>query len=224
MDVGEGDIRSLAIYQSEVLRLNEYLNTNGMTYVVKREGRPYQCPACKGTGARKQPKGADADALPPPTTAEIARRRCTICHSAKRESIDAALHSGQSLRAIVKQFGTARSAKQRFSPATLLRHKRECLAMTETAGAATAAAGVMGSPCLFCKGKGAIPGRVTSQIIQFPEVAQRKIAADMVAKLSAQLGLDNVNLVRVRGKIARPTSNAQSRAEALRSRANALRR
>lgn len=226
LKVGEGNIRSLAIYQAEVMRCNEYINEHGTTFVIKREGRPYQCPACKGTGIRKRAKDETDDQRAVSAarcTADTVRHRCSVCAARNREEIDAALLSGQSLRVVAKQFAPPRGVKRGLSPATLMRHKRECLAVAETAGESAASTQPAGPPCRFCSGKGAIPGRVTSQIIQFPEVAQRKIASDLVAKLSAQLGLDNVNLVRVRGKMP-SAQRTQSRADALRSRATALRR
>jgi len=184
----EANIRSLAVFQADFLALNEFINLHGTTYTTAR--RPYQCPACKGSGIQPQvrTKGRGAEVKTARPTAQLSPRTCSVCRMRDREEIDAALLKGVSLRKLVGQFGTSRM--------TLHRHKRECLKVaTEKPG---------DRPCKGCKGTGVIKGGDATY--QYPEVARRDIAAAIVQKLSASLGLDNMSLAKLKGVINKPDS------------------
>jgi len=76
---------------------------------------------------------------------------------------------------------------------TLHRHKTECLkVMPEKPG---------GRPCKGCKGTGVIKGGDATH--PYPEVARRDVAAAIVQKLSASLGLDNISLAKLQGGISK---------------------
>ena len=184
----EANIRSLAVFQADFLALNEFINLHGTTYTTAR--RPYQCPACKGSGVQPQvrtkARSAEVEAARP--TTQLSPRTCSVCRMRDREEIDAALLKGVSLRKLVGQFGTSRM--------TLHRHKTECLKVaTEKPG---------DRPCKGCKGTGVIKGGDATY--QYPEVARRDIAAAIVQKLSASLGLDNISLAKLQGGIGKSQS------------------
>jgi hypothetical protein len=184
----EANIRSLAVFQADFLALNEFINLHGTTYTTAR--RPYQCPACKGSGIQPQvrTKGRAPEAEGARPTTQGSRTTCSICRKRDREEIDAALLKGVSLRKLVGQYGTSRM--------TLHRHKTECLKL--------AAEKPGGRPCKGCKGTGVIKGG--NATYQYPEVARRDVAAATVQKLSASLGLDNMSLAKLQGAINKPES------------------
>jgi phage terminase small subunit len=184
----EGNVRALAVYQADFQALDEFINLHGTTHTEAR--RPYQCPACKGSAvqAPAKRKAAAGDAKAERSTPSAARQRCSVCRKRNREQIDAALLKGVPLRQLVEQSGTSVGA--------LHRHKMQCLKVKPAAAP--------DRPCKGCKGTGVIQGGHVTY--QYPEVARRDIAATMVARLSASLGLDNMSLAKLKGVINKPES------------------
>jgi len=184
----EGNIRALAVYQADFQSLDEFINLYGTTYTAPR--RPYQCPACKGSGIQAQVrlKGRATETESVCPTPQRARAACSVCRKRDREEIDAALLKGVPLRQLVGQYGTSRM--------TLHRHKMECLKVKPAVPA--------DRPCKGCKGTGVREGGEATY--QRPEVVRRDVAAAMVAKLSASLGLDNMSLAKLKGVINKPES------------------
>jgi len=184
----EGNIRALAVYQADFQALDEFITLHGTTYKAPR--RPYMCPACKGTAiqASVRRKGPTGDAKPDRSSLLAVRQRCSVCRKRNKEQIDAALLRGTPLRQLVEQTGTSVGA--------LHRHKMQCLKVKPAAPA--------DRPCKGCKGTGVREGGQATY--QYPEVVRRDIAATMVAKLSASLGLDNMSLAKLKGVINKPES------------------
>lgn len=184
-----GKIEALAIAEDNLEVSTAAVNAGGKYATTVKQGRPYQCPACKGTCMRPVPKGSAAAApVQAASRGKIGHRQCSICCSSRRADIDTALGRGDSLRAVAKAFATTKDAA--------MRHKREHL------GRPLRPVGVTpGDPtCLGCGGKGVIIPETREVTEKRPETTDQRYAIDQVAKLSAQLGLDVTSRVRVKGK------------------------
>lgn len=202
-----GKIEALAIAEDNLELATTAVNDGGKYATVVKQGRPYQCPACKGTGIRPLPKGAASTtvAAPEPVAGgKLGHRPCTICTSSRRVEIDTALVRGDSLRAVAVAFATTKDAAARHKRDHLGRPQRPVLLVP---GDRT---------CLGCGGKGMVIPETREDTVKRPETTDQRYAIDQVAKLSGQLGLDVTSRVRVKGKPAE--RRAPSRLQRLQAR------
>lgn len=185
-----GMIEDLAISEDNLEVITSAVTAGGRYVTVVKQGRPYQCPTCKGSGVRPLPKGAQAPtaSAASPTGHRRPGRPCSICGSPQREEIDEALGRGASVNGTAKRFAV--------SPDALLRHKRDHAGKPPR----PVATEVSDRTCLFCGGRGGMFPETHEQILKHPGVADQDKAINQVAKLSAQLGLDVTSRVRVKGK------------------------
>jgi hypothetical protein len=195
-----GMVVMLAILEAEIERTTRFLNENGMSYTALREGQPYKCKVCKGSGV--QPGSSSTTEVAAGTEISHSRgdprgRRCSICGRPELGLMDAALASGRPLRAIARQFATTKDS--------LSRHKRDHLGK-QFRRAASAAVGGDGPPCRACNGTGQVMSKGHAVLVQYAEVAQRKAAVDQATRISANLGLDTVSIARLKGTVAKPPS------------------
>ena len=109
-------IEALAIAEDNLEVTTSFTNAGERYATVVKEGRPYQCTTCKGTGIRPLPKGTAAvpdSGQAPSAPAKVGHRPCSICTSDRRAEIDTALKHGESLSAVSKAFDTTREAVAR---------------------------------------------------------------------------------------------------------------
>jgi phage terminase small subunit len=185
-----GDIEALAIAENNLELITSAVNAGGRYVTVVKQGRPYQCPTCKGSGVRPLPKGAQD---PPASAASPADHRrpgrpCSICGSPRLEEIDAALGRGASVNGTAKRFAVSPDARRR--------HKRDHAGRPSR----PVASGPSDRTCLFCGGRGGMFPETHEQLLKHPGVADQGKAIDQVSKISSQLGLDVTSRVRVKGK------------------------
>jgi phage terminase small subunit len=202
VDADVGDIEALAIAEDNLEAATLHVNVNGKYSTVLKQGRPYQCPACKGSGVRPLPKGhaaspTDADHVPRKATG----RPCSICGHPQRGEIDASLGSGETFRHIAQRFG--------ITPRSALRHKQQHLGKPVRP--------VLVDPedrtCLGCGGKGVIIPETQETSEKRPETTDQRYAIEQIAMLSAKLGLDVSSRAKVKGKVTAP--RGASRLQAL---------
>ena len=188
------DISALAVAADNLRMATLAVNADGKYSTVTKQGRPYQCPACHGSGVRPLPKGhrePGDSSSPAPPAGKTTGRPCTICTATNREKIDAALAAGTSFGSVAKRFGTTKSAA--------FRHKRDHLGRPSPAPrpAIVAAAD---PTCLGCNGTGVIIPEMRETSEKRPEVTEQRYAIDQVVAISAKMGLDVISRVRVKGK------------------------
>jgi phage terminase small subunit len=186
-----GDITALAVALDNLRQATLSVNLNGKYVQVVKQQRPYQCPACKGSGVRPLPKGRPDIPVPPVAPAlpgKLGHRPCSVCTSPQRAEIDAALGRGDSLARITKANGT--------TPQALIRHKRNHLGKPPRP--------VLVDPrdttCQGCGGRGVIIPELRETTEKRPEVTDQRYAIEQVANLSAKMGLDVTSRTRVKGK------------------------
>lgn len=185
-----GDIEALTIAEDQLELVTETVNAGGRYVTAVKEGRPYQCPACKGSGVRPLPKSATAPPMEPArqATGRAPGRPCSICTSSQLVAIEQALTAGESLGAVAKRFGTAKTA--------VFRHKRDHLGKP----ARPVRVDPADRTCLFCGGRGGIQTKSQDLVFKHPGVADQAKLIALVATLSAKLGLDVTSRVKVKGK------------------------
>jgi phage terminase small subunit len=185
-------IEALAIAEDNLEVTTAYTNAGERYATVIKEGRPYQCTTCKGTGLRPLPKGAAAVpdvAQAPSAPTKLGHRPCSICTSDHRAAIDAALKRGDSLGAVSKAFDTTLEA--------VARHRRNHLGGDDPRPVLVDPASRV---CPFCGGRGSVFPKLQEVITKGPATTDQRHAIDQVAMLSAKLGLDVASRVRVKGK------------------------
>lgn len=187
-----GDIEALAIAEDNLEQATILVTANGKYATVIKQGRPYQCPACKGSGVRPMPKGHGervTAAVTAPPLQKATGRQCSICPHPNRGEIDAALGRGESFGSVSKRYGVSKAAA--------FRHKREHLGKPTRPVLIDAA----DPTCLGCSGKGVIIPEMRESSEKRPEVTDQRYAIEQVASLSAKMGLDVTSRVRVKGKV-----------------------
>ena len=184
-------IEALAIAEDNLEVTTSFTNAGERYATVVKEGRPYQCTTCKGTGIRPLPKGTAAvpdSGQAPSAPAKVGHRPCSICTSDRRAEIDAALKHGESLSAVSKAFDTTREA--------VARHRRNHL----DADPRPVLVDLVSRVCPFCGGRGSVFPKLQEMVTKGPATTDQRHAIDQVAMLSAKLGLDVTSRVRVKGK------------------------
>ena len=190
-DSDRGDIEALAIAEDNLESATLDVNVNGKYTTVVKQGRPYQCPACKGSGVRPVVKRS----TPPPTVEKpaavrkVTGRPCSICGAANRPKIDAALGRGESFGSVSKRYGVSKAAAYRHKLDHLGRPSRPVLVAADD------------PTCHGCAGKGVIIPEMREVVEKRPETTDQRYAIDQVAMLSAKLGLDVTSRVRVKGRM-----------------------
>jgi phage terminase small subunit len=193
-------IEALAIAEDNLETATTYTNAEGRYATVVKQSRPYQCPACKGSGQRPMPKGTDVPA--PPSTSEGPARKgpgrpCSICAHPQRAEIDAALGRSETFRNIAKRYGVGLGSAVRHKQEHLGKPAKPVLVRTED------------RTCLGCGGRGVIIPETKEVSEKRPETTDQRYAIDQVSMLSAKLGLDVTSRVRVKGKPAERKSGSR---------------
>lgn len=185
-------IVALAVAEDDFRQYTQFINEHGETFEVRKQGRPYQCPACKGSAIQPAPKGrnpeqnAECSASVPRSSRT---KPCSVCTHKLRVDIEKALDEKVPFRRVSERFGTSTTA--------LFRHAKEhMVAVALDAGSQA------GQSCKGCKGTGVIQRPETSATVNYQEVAKRARALEQVRKLSASLGLEPLSDVRIHGKRA----------------------
>ena len=186
-----GKIEALAIAEDNLEVATSATNAGGKYATTVKQGRPYQCPACKGTGVRPLPKESKRAAVIEPGGSSPRKglgRPCSVCVHPDRAEIDAALGRGMAFRKVAERWAVSTTGAHRHKHEHLGKPQRPVLV---TSGDRT---------CLGCGGKGLVIPETHEVAEKRPENSDQRYAIDQVAKLSAQLGLDVTSRVRVKGK------------------------
>lgn len=185
-------IEALAVAEDKLEATTTELDKAGEYRERVKQGRPYQCPACKGSGIRPVPKGQPPPAPSSQTSTKAPGRPpgrpCTICNHARRAEIEEALGRGLPFRKVAERFGVSTTSAHR--------HKRDHLGKPQQPTLLSED----DRTCLGCKGTGVIVPETTEREEKHPAMVEQRHAIDLVNRLSTQLGLDVVSRVRVKGK------------------------